>query len=198
MKRFFLTVICMLNFLFIYAQQSGTMTDIRDGKIYKTITINSQIWLAENLNYKADSSCCHSNDSSNCKKFGRLYTWTMAKNVCPAGWHLPADTEWKQMIESMGGEEMAGKILKADHGWSDSKTDNVKRSGFDALPGGGCREDGVFQGSGFGIGWNANWWTSTAYNSRFAFSEEITWDHDNIEKFACDKGQSHSVRCMKD
>jgi len=98
---------------------SGTVTDI-DGNTYDTITIGSQVWMAENLkttrycngdligttipaslNISGETSpkyqWAYLSDESNVATYGRLYTWdavTDSRKVCPIDWHLPSDAEW--------------------------------------------------------------------------------------------------------
>ena len=72
--------------------------------------------MAENLAYETSNGSWEYYSNS-ADKYGRLYNWETAKNVCPTGWHLPTDTEWTTLTNYLGGKEVAGEKLKSSTGW---------------------------------------------------------------------------------
>jgi len=165
----------------------GTFTDPRDGRVYKTVKIGNQVWLAENLAYEAEGSECYD------IKYGRLYNWNVAMKACPPGWHLPSDDEWQTLVDSAGGEDIAGKRLKTKSGWrkNGNGTDDF---GFAALPGG----HGYFDGSVEDVGKDGYWWSSTEDGSDTAYRWNINYDYDILDEDDYDKGYLFSIRCIKD
>ena len=124
----------------------GTFTDARDGQVYKTVKIGNQVWMAENLRYKADGSRRSYEKTFTEEEYGRLYTWEQAMKACPKGWHLPSDEEWKELELHLGmSEEEVNKMywrgdiaskLKSTSGWlCDSRNGNGDNSsGFNLIP----------------------------------------------------------------
>ncbi len=116
----------------------GSFIDPRDGNIYRTVQIGNQIWMAENFNFKTPSSLSYYNDELNSKKYGRLYTWNDAMEICPSGWHLPTPSDWDVLIKYLGGSAVAGGKLKEagfEH-WSSPNEGATNETGFTALPAG--------------------------------------------------------------
>jgi uncharacterized protein (TIGR02145 family) len=109
-----LTLLCTA----VFAQ--NTFTDPRDGKKYKIAKIGEQTWMAQNLDYSGkndDIGACLYKNAENCKKYGALYGRHETNKVCPPGWHLPSNREWQTLVDFAGGNEIAGKNLKAKTGW---------------------------------------------------------------------------------
>ena len=199
-----------------------SITDSRDGQSYKTVTIGSQTWMAQNLNYETANSYCYSNNASNCTKYGRLYTWAAAmdsagtwsasgkgcgygktcsptypvRGVCPTGWHLPTQTEWNTLFTAVGGSGTAGTKLKSTSGWNDfeGKSGNgVDAYSFSALPAGRRNYDGDYSCEGK----NAYFWSSTESNYRSAYGMGLFYDN-GTASMSNFKFNGFSVRCVKD
>ena len=179
----------------------GTLTDDRDGQTYKTVKIGEQWWMAENLNYRYiqqtaeedSSSYCYDNDPANCAKYGRLYLWSAAMIVCPEGWHLPDITEWKALFTAVGGGATAGKMLKSTEGWKNNGNGSDTYF-FSALPAGLRNSHGGFLKEGY----DAYFWSSTEYDSYYAYRMYLYYGYDNANLNYGPKDIGFSVRCLKD
>jgi len=177
-----------------WATGSGNFVDGRDGRVYRQVTIGAQRWMAENLNYRAEGSRCYDNDSANCAKYGRLYSWDAAMSACPAGWRLPSDAEWDILMDYVGGFETAGTKLKSKTGWNNNGngTDVYE---FSALPG-GLGNSGNFTNAGSdGYWWSA---TETEGDAGFAWYRGMGSSLESVDRYNSDKRALFSVRCVQD
>ena len=194
--------------------------DNRDSSLYRHVTIGAQIWMAENLNYKKDSSWCGGGLDTNegdCSKYGRLYTWAAAvdksedecgedhtcglsgevRGVCPEGWHLPDTTEWIKLFTAVGGKSVAGKILKSQTGWKEdydgTSGNGTDAYGFSASPAGSCGSNGFFDEGGA-----ADFWSATAGGSYAAYRIDLSYYSEFAGFLQHPKEIGYSVRCLKD
>ncbi len=176
---------------------------------FKTVTIGTQTWMAENLNCDVKGSKCYNDDPANCAKYGRLYDWTTAMNgsasstsvpsgvqgVCPKGWHLPSKAEWEVLITAVGGSSTAGSKLKAKNDWNNDGNGTDDHD-FSALPGGGGGSSGSFHTAGNYGGW----WAASEYEGYHGDANVLEMEY-NLEKIGWDsddKSWLYSVRCVKD
>lgn len=192
---------------------NGILTDYRDGHTYGAVTIGSQTWMSENLNFASDNSSCYNNDENNCAKYGRLYKWAAAVNksesscgeghtcslpsgkiqgVCPSEWHLPSRAEFETLISAIGGRNIAGKILKA------TTINGSDDFAFAALPAGYKAESEGFLNEGSG----AYFWSSEEGSGTYGPYEayHMSLNSASVVAYLSTGGKSngYSVRCIKD
>ncbi len=163
----------------------------------------------------------YADNQSNVVTYGRLYTWAAVMNgattsnsnpsgvqgVCPTGWHVPGDSEWKQLemhldmtqseaddTDWRGTNEGSELKEKGTTHWTSPNTGASNESGFTALPGGLRLSDGTF-GS---IGDGATFWLSTQYNSSWAWYRTLWYGNEDIHRNYWGKDSGRSVRCVKD
>lgn len=168
--------------------ETGTITDSRDNKKYKTVKIGEQTWMAENLNFDTEKSYC---PEDNCESNSRLYTWDAAKEACPDGYYLPSDADWNKLFETIGGASGAAGILKAADKWP-GYIKNSDIYGFSIVPSGFRNNDQIKKTDHFAFFWSsseqdkeqASHWFITDYSSRFFHSKN-------------NKDVAYSVRCIK-
>ena len=150
------------------------LCDKRDGQLYRTIHIGSQVWMAQNLNYAVSNSWCYNNSLESCSNYGRLYQWTAALNldkayshssagelieekhqgVCPDGWYLPKDKDMETLVyyvaesnKTLGfATEEVGTSLRKETGWEENDEEilGTNHYGFAAVPAGYRDANGTF------------------------------------------------------
>jgi uncharacterized protein (TIGR02145 family) len=192
-----------------------------DGNIYNTMTIGTQTWMAENLtttkylngdligttssptlDITSESTpeyqWAYGGDHSSADTYGRLYTWFVvmdARNICPAGWHVPSTSDWQVLIAYLGGEGNAGGKLKETglvH-WQSPNLGATNETGFGALPTGLRGIDGTF----IEIHQYSPWWSTTELSP----TDARVWSTGYLEGTAFSlnnsKNTGYSVRCLK-
>jgi len=154
---------------------------------------DGKIWMLENLNCKVAGSECYEKKESNCKKYGRLYSWDAANKACSGSWHLPTHDEWYALVTAVGGASTAGTKLKADNGWTDN-VNGTDEFGFSALPGGYGSSGGRFSDVGeYGL-----WWSSTESGSNHAYYRYMSYNYNGVSWYDSGKSTLFSVRCLQD
>jgi len=206
-----------------FAGDSGVFTDPRDDREYKWVRIGEQIWMAENLaatqlndgsaipsgessakwvdlgEAASPAYCWYDNDEAAYRDtYGALYNWYTVETgkLCPTGWHVPTDDDWKELTDFLGGEAVAGGKMKdtSTTQWSDPNTGATNESGFAALPGGSRGPD---EGEFYGMGKYGAFLTSDPENTDLPWrliyynTAEIVRDYDP-------ESGGFSVRCLKD
>ena len=198
----------------VYDAVNNTLTDLRDGQVYKTVTIGTQVWMAENLNYLpkdtsgtiwAGKSVCgggnwKSLEEGDCSIFGRLYEEDFTKreeyidSICPNGWSLPSKKQYENLISFLG--EDANNKMKIANSIYWNINDSTNQSGFSAIPAGYYSSKGFNYLNKEGVSVASFAFVSTGSNARNVIS--IQDDESDFWWSSFNNYHYMSVRCIKD
>jgi uncharacterized protein (TIGR02145 family) len=195
----------IINYPLSIVNCGNPITDIRDSKVYPTVQIGSQCWLASNLNYGTTiassqdqrDNCvaekyCYNDNSTNCTNYGGLYQWdelmqydeTPAdQGFCPPAWHIPTENDWNTLFAIYINNAFAGSPLKYS-GYS----------GFNALLSGARHINKGWDFQGFAT----FFWSSTPLGSTKAWSYGINDPDPSVSIYPASRVNAFSLRCLKD
>ncbi len=232
-ERKFTTIPASTGIIFNDDLTYGTISDI-EGNVYKTIIIGTQTWMAENLrttkytdnteidlitddgkwgNLETPGYCWYENNEHlYADIYGAYYNWLVVytSRLCPTGWHVPSDDEWKTLEmnlgmskeqadaeDSRGISEGAGIKEAGTNNWIPGGSVGTNESGLTGLPG-GLRTSfvGAFEDEGL----TCNWWTSTGYYpiGGIAYYRSLSYSSSRIGRNLKNIKGGLNVRCIKD
>ena len=167
------------------------------GQTYKTIVLNGQTWLAENLNYEVKDSWCYGNDPTNCRTYGRLYTWASAQKACKAlgdKWRLPTDQEWYVMVQNYGRCSDNQLEWTSTCGAAYLTLMEEGAIGFAVLLGGNRGPSGLY----VGLGRYGSYWSATEIGADTAWDYWFHGDDQRLSRSLYLKSFGLSCRCVED
>ena len=165
------------------------------------------------------------NNSSNVNTYGYLYNWKAVmrnssssdanpsgvQGICPTGWHVPSDEEWKQLTNYVSSQSLyvcdgnntyIAKALAFNAGWREHYHTGVvgnyqssnNATGFSALPA------GSFYGNYRYVGYFASFWSTTQTQEKkgYAYNRHIYYNEANVDRSSKLKSNGYSVRCLRD
>ncbi len=190
---------------------SDELYDARNGRTYKIVTIGGQVWMAENLDIgvqiqgsdeSSDNGIIekyyYNDDTSVGELYGGLYQWNEmmnysheegAQGVCPDGWHIPTNDEWKILEMELGMSPDDVDVLGLRGTDQGLQLSSGGSSGFDALMAGKRQPDGSF----FSLEYYVTYWNSSEYNRTISvFFDQIYASKSEFDPLE----NGYSVRCI--
>jgi uncharacterized protein (TIGR02145 family) len=182
---------------------NNSITDIRDNKVYQTVQIGSQCWLAEDLNYGTEippdvfqrDNCIaekYHNPASSIQHPASVYQWDEIMNydetistqgLCPPGWHVPTENDWNILFANYLSNAFAASPLKYS-GFS----------GFNALLSGARHLNKSWDFQGFAT----FFWSSTPHGTTKAWAHGMNDPDPSVSLYPAFRTNAFSVRCLKD
>ena len=180
-------------------------TDVRDSKVYPTVHIGSQCWLAANLDHGVPvlssvmqrDNCtrekyCFNDNLANCTSFGGLYQWDEMmqfeetegiQGLCPPGWHVPSENDWNTLFSFYVNSAFAASPLLY-----------TGYSGFNALLAGVRLVNSGWAYNGFAT----HLWSSTRRGQYKAWAHAMNNRDHSVSYYPSSRSNAFSIRCLKD
>ncbi|MDP4222950.1 MAG: FISUMP domain-containing protein [Bacteroidota bacterium] len=206
--------------------EDQVITDV-EGNVYRTVTIGSQVWMAENLKTRLfnDSTrinlvtsattwtsttnpayCWYNNDTLNRSVYGAIYNWFAVRSgkLCPTGWHVPGHDEFKILEMSLGMTKEEADSL----GWrgTDQGTKLKSRTGWDNN-GNGTNRSGFSalpggyrygaNGAFYNLGELSYWWSSSEKSATLGLYRRLDGNESKVYAEGVRKQAGKYVRCVK-
>jgi uncharacterized protein (TIGR02145 family) len=179
------------------------LTDSRDNRVYPTVQIGTQCWLAEDLNYGTEipsaqdqrDNCVaekYHNPGSSIQHPASVYCWdelmcydetSADQGLCPPGWHIPSENDWNILFATYINSGFAGSPLKYS-GYS----------GFNAFLSGVRHINKGWDLSGFAT----FFWSSTSTSDSKAWAHGMNEVDPSVSLYSASRANAYSVRCLKD
>ena len=195
------------------SSRANYIIDHRDGQQYKIVMIGKKVWMAENLRYALKGTDCYDDRLSNCPLYGRYYTWAQAlaidgncnskscrlvdegqtRGVCPEGWHVPSNADWRHLVTYVNhkAKGRAAQVLKATFGWKEN--DGTNEAGLNVLPSGYRFMSGNFMNAGK----MARFWSASQSNEVQAYSWELEEGRRGFIEINDYKSNEMPLRCVE-
>jgi uncharacterized protein (TIGR02145 family) len=213
--------------------EAPVVTDM-DGNMYPVVRIGDQCWMGANLrtshysdgsiipNVTGNSSWAqlntgawsnYENNTGHNATHGKLYNWFAAldpRGVCPTGWHVPTDDEWKQLESALGmpadelndpgvrGEvQNVGGRMKTTSQWNAPNSGATNESGFSGLPSGA--RDGFSDGTFYNLGNRGHWWSSSEGDQfNYGRYRSLSYFNAGVGRYGYYKRSGYCIRCVRD
>ncbi|MBN1952577.1 MAG: hypothetical protein JW801_15345 [Bacteroidales bacterium] len=197
--------------------QVDLFVDPRDGNVYPEVQIFEQVWMGENMRYEIPGKSRTVKNEFGEKQeeiYGLLYPMEVCEAVCPSGWHLPTDEDWKvleynvempaELLDELGRRETDGAAMLREPGkkhWESDYDDITNSLGFTAMAAGFFNG---YSGRNASLGYAACFWT--APNDSGVYYPRVMWPQSFYNKGInrydetneTNEGDCFSVRCIKD
>jgi len=183
----------------------NNLTDIRDNKVYPTVQIGSQCWMASNLDFGfqisdltpqtdnclnekySHSSFVISNSFYQWDELMRYQTSPGAQGLCPPGWHIPSAAEWNVLLNFYPGAGQAGGYLK----------DSLLVNGFHSYQQGFLYLNNTWAFT-TGPDAGAMYWTSTTSGTDRAVARGLNIFNPSVSMYPSLRENAFPVRCLRD